>query len=229
MAAPREEHWPLFGLRVRTPRVELKVVDDESAYALLDVVTEGVHPPEFMPFTLPWTDEPDGIRQQNSLRHYWRTRAELSPAKWMIEMAVYADGELVGSQALLGDEFPKKRVASSGSWLGMRHQGKGIGKEMRAAIVHLAFAGLGATRCESAAFEDNAASRAISLGLGYEENGDGIVLRREEPARLIRYKLERTTWEQSRRDDIVIQGLDAALPMLGLSPPPDEGSAAGST
>lgn len=226
MAHRWEEHWPLFGLSVRTPRVELRVVNEESAYALLDVASSGIHPPEFMPFTFPWTDEPDGVRQQNSLRHYWRTRAELSPAKWMIEMAVHANGELVGSQALLGEEFPKKRVASSGSWLAQEHQGKGLGKEMRAAIVHLAFAGLGAVRCESAAFEDNAASRAVSLGLGYEENGDGIALRRGEPARLIRYKLERAVWEQRRRDDIVIDGLDAALPMLGLSASPDQGSTA---
>lgn len=229
MAETADEHWPLFGLSVRTPTIELRIIDESTAYELLDLASSGIHPPEFMPFTFPWTDEPDGLRQQNSLRHYWRTRAEVSPDKWMLEFAVRADGELVGSQALTAESFPTLRVAASGSWLAQRYQGRGIGKEMRAAIVHLAFAGLDARRCESAAFEDNEASRHVSRAVGYEENGDEIGLRRGEPARLIRYKLERSAWEERRRDDIVIEGLERALPMLGLSSPPNGAPGVAST
>ena len=220
MPSSWDEHWPLFALTVRTPRVELRVVNEPTAFDLVDLASTGIHSPDLMPFTHPWTDDPEGVRQQNSLRHYWRVRAEFATEKWMIEMSVRADGELVGSQAITAEQFPTRRVVSSGSWLAQRYHGRGIGKEMRAAIVHLAFEGLGAVRCESAAFENNAASRRVSESLGYVENGDEIALQRGKPARLIRYKLERSTWEEQRRDDIVIDGLDRVLPMLGLSDPP---------
>lgn len=229
MATRGDDHWPLFGITVRTPRLELRVVDEPTAYELIELASSGVHPPELMPFTFPWTDEPDGERQQNSLRHYWRVRAEFRPEKWMLELAVRVDGELVGAQGLHSENFPARRVASSGSWLAMRHQGKGIGKEMRAAILHFAFSGLGATRCESAAFENNPASRGVSKALGYEENGDEIALQRGLPARLVRYKIDRVDWEPRRRDDIVIYGLERALPMFGLSSSQDEEPAAAST
>ncbi len=33
---------------------------------------------------------------------------------------------------------------TTGSWLGRAHQGRGLGKEMRQAALHIIFAGLGA-------------------------------------------------------------------------------------
>lgn len=224
-----DQYWPLFGIRVRTPRLELRGIDEPTAYALVDLASSGIHPPEFMPFTYPWTDEPDGARQQNSLRHYWRTRAEFSPEKWMLELGVWVGDELVGSQAITAEQFVSRRVVSSGSWIAQRHQGKGIGKEMRSAIVHLAFEGLGASRCESAAFEDNLASRGVSKAVGYEENGDDIALRRGLPARLVRYKLERSAWERTRRDDVFIENLEPALALFGLNQAPDGAPGGAST
>jgi len=44
----------------------------------------------------------------------------------------------------------------------LAHQGQGIGREMREAILHLAFAGLGAQEALSGAFEDNVSSLATS-------------------------------------------------------------------
>ena len=35
-------------------------------------------------------------------------------------------------------DFPTLRAAESGSWLGLAYQGRGFGKEMRAAIVEFA-------------------------------------------------------------------------------------------
>ena len=105
---------------------------------------------------------------------------------------------------------------ATGSWLTRSAQGRGLGKEMRAAVLHLAFAGLGAERAVSAAFEDNAASLAVSRSLGYVENGDGIHSRRGRPARRINLLLLRSEWERRRRDDIQIEGLEACLPLFGL-------------
>ncbi len=43
---------------------------------------------------------------------------------------------------------------------------------MREAMLHLAFAGLGAEEALSGAFEDNTASLATSRAIGYVENGE---------------------------------------------------------
>jgi hypothetical protein len=45
------------------------------------------------------------------------------------------------------------------------------GAEMRAAVLHLAFAGLGTAEAVSGAFEDNLAFHAVSRKLGYERAG----------------------------------------------------------
>jgi RimJ/RimL family protein N-acetyltransferase len=88
---------------------------------------------------------------------------------------------------------------------------------MRAAVLELAFAGLGAERATSGAWEDNPASLRVSQALGYVENGDDIMARRGLPARQIRLLLHRQVWEQHRRPDIRIHGLEPCLPMFGVA------------
>jgi RimJ/RimL family protein N-acetyltransferase len=207
--------WPFFGLRVRTPRLELRYLDDELCLALAELAVAGVHEPGAMPFTIPWTEAPSDELPRNSLQWYWRNRAELSPARWHLELAVLVDGEVVGSQSVTAEHFPERRGVETGSWLGRAHQGRGIGTEMRRAILHLAFSGLGAEFAETAAWEDNAASQGVTRKLGYEPAGDGIELRRGEPARLLRYRLRRDAWTPAA--DVEIDGLDPCLPLLGLS------------
>lgn len=51
----------------------------------------------------------------------------------------------------------------------LRH--RGLGTEMRSAILHLAFDGLDAREASSEAFADNEASNAVSRSLGYEPTG----------------------------------------------------------
>src|SRR5260221_13370270 len=61
--------------------------------------------------------------------------------------------------------------SATGAWLGRRYQGRGIGTQMRAAVLHLAFGGLGAQQAVSAAFEDNPASLRVSRKLGFRDDG----------------------------------------------------------
>jgi RimJ/RimL family protein N-acetyltransferase len=42
-----------------------------------------------------------------------------------------------------GRDFAVLREVHTGSWLGQRYQGQGLGTEMRSAVLHLGFAGLG--------------------------------------------------------------------------------------
>jgi RimJ/RimL family protein N-acetyltransferase len=207
-------YWPLFDLSVRTPRVELRYPDDELATKTVELSTKGIHDPATMPFGMPWTDQPSPEFERNSMRHYWRNRAEHDVDKWTLNFIVLVDGEPAGVQGLNAENFAKTRVAGTGSWLGRQFQGRGLGKEMRAAVLHFAFAGLDAQRCLSGAWHDNAPSLGVSRSLGYVDNGEDIALRRGEPDRQIRLLLTRDAWETRRRDDIEIAGLAACREFL---------------
>ena len=208
-------HFPLFGLRVRTPRLTLQLPTDPELLELLAVIEDGVHDPSWMPFQVGWTDTLQPQRDRDSLAHWWRTRALWSPTDWIWSGAVRVDGLLVGVQGMMAKNFATIREVSTGSWIGLRNQGQGIGKEMRAAVLQLAFDGLGAERAHSGYVEGNEASRKVSESLGYEPNGYTYVIIRGEPRREINLVLERDRWAARRRDDIEIEGLDACRELFG--------------
>ncbi len=209
--------WPLFDLTLRTPRLELRLPTDSDLAALADLAAAGVHDPVEMPFLVPWTDTDPDQRARNVLQWHWRCRGELTADNWRLEFAVFEAGRCVGTQGLHAEDFRRRRTVTTGSWVGLAHQGRGIGTGMRAAVLHLAFAGLGAERAETEAFEDNAASLVVTRRLGYEPSGDAVLLRRGQPARCLRFRLSREQWAPGRRDDVTIDGLDPCLPLLGLS------------
>src|ERR1700712_5016081 len=139
------EVWPLFGLRVRTPRVELRYpTDDEVAEIAHRSVADGIHDPAFMPFGFEWTDVDPPAQQRNSMQFHWSLRAGWTPDNWNCNFAVVVDGRIVGAQSAEAVKFATMRSVTTGSFLFMPEQGKGIGTEMRAAILHLVFEGLGA-------------------------------------------------------------------------------------
>jgi RimJ/RimL family protein N-acetyltransferase len=104
--------------------------------------------------------------------------------------------------------------------LGLAHQGQGLGKEMRQAMLHLAFAGLGAQEAHSGAFFDNEPSLGTSRSVGYQANGETRMARRDVAARMINLRLDRAAWEERRRDDIEIIGLEGCLDMF-IAPSPE--------
>ena len=88
---------------------------------------------------------------------------------------------------------------------------------MRAAVLHLAFTGLGAEYAISGAFADNQASLAVSRKLGYASNGVERQVSRGHPANTVRLRLDRPTWESKRAVRVTISGLEPCLPMFGLT------------
>jgi RimJ/RimL family protein N-acetyltransferase len=209
-------YWPLFDLRVRTPRLELRYPNDDDSTALAALAAKGIHPPESMPFAIPWSTAPSPRLEREALQHHWKSRGEFVREKWGVPFVTVVDGNIVGSQAVHATDFVVTRAVESGSWLGQDHQGKGIGKEMRAAMLHFAFAGLDAQVAYSGAWHDNPASLGVSKALGYRTNGDLIKPRTDKPTRMVNLKLTRATWQKSRRDDIVIEGLEPCLDLFGL-------------
>jgi RimJ/RimL family protein N-acetyltransferase len=210
--------WPLFDLRVVTPRLELRYIDDELACALALLAQQGIHAPDFMPFLIEWTDvAPEELTVQ-TMQFYWRCRADLTPQSWSINFAVIVDGAVVGSTGLGAKSFPVLREFETGSWLGRAHQGKGYGKEFRRACLHLGFAGLGAAMATTGAYLDNGPSLGVTRSLGYTEAGRRRAVRRGCADELIGFRMPREHWEQNvRRDDIEIHGLEPCLRLLGAT------------
>ena len=208
-------YQPLFGLRVTTPRLTLQLPTDPELLELLGVVERGVHDPAVMPFQVAWTDVASPRRDRESLAHWWGARANWRPTDWTWIGAVRVDGVMVGIQDLGARDFPTVREVSTGSFLGREHQGRGIGTEMRAAVLHLAFEGLGAERARSGYLEGNTASQRVSEALGYVPNGVDTVVVRGAPVREHRLVLERSVWESRRRDDITIEGLEECRELFG--------------
>jgi RimJ/RimL family protein N-acetyltransferase len=210
-------HWPFFDLKITTPRLELRYPNDDDLFALVGVLSEGIHDPATMPFSEPWTRAESPDLERNALRFWWSQRASLAADNWALAFGVFDDEEIVGIQEVSAKQFVVARTVVTGSWLIRRAQGRGIGKEMRAAVLHLAFDGLGAVEAYTGAFEDNPASLGVTRSLGYQQNGSALNAREGAPVRMLEFVLTRARWMEGHRDEIAITGLEPCLPLLGLA------------
>jgi len=209
-------HWPLFGLRLTTPRLELRLPRLDDLATLADLAAEGVHDPEVQPFLVPWTDTTPAERARSTVQYHWNTWAGWQPRNWSLGLVTVLDGDVVGTQELDAREFATLREVVTGSWLGTAHQGRGLGTEMRAAVLHLAFAGLGAEYAVSTAHDDNGASLRVSRRLGYAEDGFERHVVRGAPQVTRRLRLDRAAWAAHRRIPVEVHGLEPCLPLFGL-------------
>ncbi len=215
-----DDLWPLYRLRVRTEDLELRAATDEDLAELAELVREPIHDPGLMPFYEAWTDQPPDRRVRSVLQWQWKARAEWAPEHWHLGLVVVRDGHIVGTQGVHAEHFAVTREVATGSWLGRRYQGQGIGTAMRRAVLHLAFAGLEARTARSGAFADNLSSIAVSHRVGYETDGTEIRDRRGEAGTVIRFLMRREEWEEHAAGwpEVVIEGLDGCRREFGLIP-----------
>jgi RimJ/RimL family protein N-acetyltransferase len=204
-------------LRLRTPALELRLPSAADLDALADLAARGVHDPDVQPFTVAWTDASPEERARGTLQYHWSRWASWTPSNWVLELVTVRDGVVVGTQGIAGREFAVLREVSTGSWLGMQYQGQGIGTQMRAAVLHLAFEGLGAQHAVSSAFEDNAASLGVSRKLGYRDDGIELHVVRGKRTVARRLRMTRAEWEAARSVPVEINGLEPCLPHFGLA------------
>jgi RimJ/RimL family protein N-acetyltransferase len=181
---------PLLGLRITAGPVELRGITDDLLGPLADLALKGVHDPDFMPFTVPWTLKSVDEMPRSLAQFHWGQRARFSHDNWGMDLAVFFDGELVGSQGFHTRDFLITRIGETGSWLGRAFHGRGIGTAMRKVICAFVFDRLDAQLITSSAFTDNPASLAVSRKCGYTENGVDFLKRIDKPATLQRIILE---------------------------------------
>jgi len=153
-------------------------------------------------------------RERKWLQAIWRGRGTVYPESWRLYFVVMLGGKAVGMQDLIGVNFDTCQTVTSFSWLAPDARQKGLGREMRAAILHLAFEGLGAVEARSEAFFDNVASNRVSEVLGYQPNGADWATRRGEKALLYRWRFSRDDWVVHRRNDIELIGVEECKPVL---------------
>src|SRR5262249_17597906 len=95
----------------------------------------GVHPPDQMPFRMPWTDRSGQELVDSTAEYHLRMREEWRPEKWTLVLCVFLDHRPVGAQDVRGDEFASNRQFETGSWLRREYQGEGYRTVVRAGVL----------------------------------------------------------------------------------------------
>jgi len=207
--------WPLFDLRLRTPRLELRLPTDDDLLELARVARAGIVDADRTVFLVPWHRLPSPAFERQFLLHWWSNRAHWDPRRWSLGLVVVEAGHAVGVQEVIARDFPVRRMISSGSWIGRQFQGRGLGTQARAAILALAFEGMGALAAESGYFETNAASARVSEKLGYRQTGDEFVSVEGRRLREVKVRCTPETWAR-HLVPVEIEGLNPCLGLLGV-------------
>lgn len=194
--------WPLHDLVLTTPDLELRGLDEDLAHDLAAVVPDDLEHDPRLAHLSPAADV---------LQAYWRAGGLWSPEDWVCPFAVLHDGLPIGLQALEGKDFAARRVVDTHSWLVASARGRGWGKQMRAAVLTLAFDKLGARSAITEAWADNAASLGVSRSLGYVDDRQEV-----QPGPRVMQHLVLTAWASPW--PVTITGAEACLPLFGVLP-----------
>lgn len=209
---------PLHGLRLRTDRLELRLGDRADLEALARVARAGIHPAAEMPFAARWTDasgSPSFV--EDFVAFHEQALATWTVVRWTLNLLALDDGAPIGIQSLSATGFAVERTVETGSWLGSASQGRGLGTEMRAAVLELAFGRLDARTARSGWLESGAAqSASVSAKLGYREVGTHAEQPRGEPVTHHDLVLEHDGWTCPFAVEIV--GDEPCLPLFGAVP-----------
>ncbi|PPG68956.1 N-acetyltransferase [Rathayibacter rathayi] len=206
--------WPLFSLELRTPRLQLHPVRDADLSGLAEAALAGVHESGRSPFPSPWAQAPAERLPAELARFHWSQRAQTTRESWRVAFAVIEDGRVIGCQDVVAESFAATRTLTSGSWLTRSAQGRGLGREMRAAVLLLAFDHLGAEVAESAALAWNTRSIRVSEALGYRPNGTHRIVGADGAA--VEEVRLRVTSETVARPEwtLAVSGIEAARATL---------------
>lgn len=210
------QYWPLFGLRLSTPGLRLRPMTEANLARLADLMPDDVEQdPGVASYDL---GDPRIGRGIVSHQAYWRAYGTWQPQSWRLSFVVAAtDGEILGVQELEGNDFPTLRTVDSSSWLVTAARGRGLGKQMRTAVLALAFGPLAAEAAITSAWHDNHASLGVSRALGYQPNGESLHAHPGRVDVLKHLRLLRADWLASGLgEQVEITGFEACLPLFGL-------------
>jgi len=212
-------YWPLFDLRLHTPDLLLRPMTEADRLEVADRL-----PPDLE--LDPARTRYPGLTDQTergiaAFQGYWKAYGTWTPDSWNLPFAVCHGDALIGSQSLEGDKFPLLREVDSSSFLFPEWRGKGFGKQMRMAVLALAFDYLAAESAITSAWHDNHASIGVTRALGYEPNGTSRHPRDDGVDRMVHFVLSRERWlrlDHSRH--VRAEQVEPCLPLFGLGAAP---------
>lgn len=222
MAAPPSvtqvinRYWPLFDLRLATPDLALRPMTEADLTELADLLPDDV---EQDPLAAAFAIGDDRTRRGVvSHQTYWKALGTWRPDAWALNFVVSAAGRLVGVQELEGDEFPVLRTVDSSSFLIPSARGRGYGKQMRRAVLALAFGPMQAQAAITSAWHDNYASLGVSRALGYLPNGESLHAHPGRVDVLLHLRLKRADWlAAGTGSGIQVSGFEPCRPLFGLA------------
>lgn len=204
--------WPFFDLSLTVGDVVLRGATDADLDPLLAILPDDLEQD-------PGAERFSGMdagsdRRRIFTAEIWKHRGTWTPRSWCLDLLVEVGGELVGLQALEGDDFPTLGTVDSFSWLATTARGRGTAIAMRAAVLGFAFEHLGAVAAVSSATMGNAPSLAVSRRLGYADNGVSLTDSPSGVVQLQHLRLTRERWlANARRAEV--SGAEACLPWFG--------------
>jgi RimJ/RimL family protein N-acetyltransferase len=207
--------WPMFDIRLTTPDLDLRHLTEADLGSLAAIFPQDV---ELDPSSTTYDGlDPTGNRRVGVYQTYWRGRAGWRPESWALSFGVFLDGQLVGYQGLEGDDFSTLRTVDSSSFLTGAVRGRGLGKQMRAAVLTLAFGPLGARFAITSAWSDNHASLGVSRAIGYVDNGVTANRRDDVAGEMAHLRLTRERWTASGwPEQVTVSGVEECMVFFGL-------------
>ena len=213
------DHWPLFDLEIGTPRLTLAVPRRRNWRAGYSTLPRtAVHDPASMPFSIPWTDLPSPEMEQEAMRFYARTCADVRPLAWNLQFAVIVDGSVIGSVRrwglrLRGAAPVHHRIVARTRvpWAGATARRCGL------AALTLGFDGLGAEFARTGVVaRQRGVARGHPIARATSRSGTPDSSDAAYPTSSSEFRMPRAHWETIRRDDIAMAGIDATRGFLDL-------------
>ncbi|MGZ4592469.1 MAG: GNAT family N-acetyltransferase [Actinomycetes bacterium] len=216
MTAPSSSYWPLFGLRLATPDLELRPMTEADLAPLSDLLPDDLEQdPSATTYAVGDARVSRGIVLHQG---YWKGYGTWRPEAWRLNFTVRRGGEIIGTQELEGNDFLTLRVVDSSSFLAPGARGRGWGKQMRTAVLALAFGPLQANAAITSAWHDNHASLGVSRSLGYQPNGESFLARDGGADVLTHLMMKRQAWvANDLADQVEITGFEPCRPLFGLA------------
>ena len=208
-------YWPLFGLRLASPDLALRPMTEADLAAIADLLPDDLEQdPAATAYGVAGARVGRGIVSHQS---YWKAYGTWRPDSWRLNFVVRAAGQIVGVQELEGNDFLTLRTVDTSSFLVPAVRGRGYGKQMRGAVLALAFGPLQAQAAITSAWHDNHASLGVSRALGYRPNGESLHARGTRVDVMKHMRLLRTDWLASGiGEHVLISGFEACRPLFGL-------------
>jgi RimJ/RimL family protein N-acetyltransferase len=217
-------YWPVLDIRLHVGDLVLHPLTEADLATLTRALPPDV---ELNPASPRYAGtSADSARGTIVHQDYWRAMGTWTVDAWRLNFGVWRGDALLGTQELEGNDFATLRTVDTASFLVPAARGAGIGKQMRRAVLSLAFGPLAAEYAITSAWHDNAASLGVSRSLGYVDNG---VERHRREARaegrddwvvddMVHLRLSRGSWLASGLDKgVAVDCPDSCLAYFGVA------------